>query len=166
MYDLLLILRGMKKGIIGFIIVVALIAGGYGFFMNKAAAPTVTPKTGNEAAQQQPQPTEAVPSEKNVIVYTDTGYSPSSLTVKLGETVVFKNNSSRSMWTASAMHPTHTAYDGTSLAQHCPNTAGTAFDECTSATPGSSWSFTFAKAGTWHYHNHVSPSDYGTVIVE
>jgi hypothetical protein len=67
------------------------------------------------------------------------------------------------MWVASNPHPAHTGYDGTSRQQHCPNTANTAFDEC---APGSTYSFTFNKVGTWGYHNHMNPGSQGTVIVQ
>ncbi len=100
------------------------------------------------------------------VTYTDSGYLPSELTIKAGDTVTFKNESSLGMWTASAMHPSHTVYSGTSLQEHCPDAANTSFDECTSAQPGQSWSFTFSKTGTWEYHNHVKAHDFGKIIVE
>ncbi|BCX15636.1 MAG: hypothetical protein KatS3mg097_528 [Candidatus Parcubacteria bacterium] len=101
-----------------------------------------------------------------VIIYTDSGYSPNTLKIKVGESVTFKNQSSQAMWPASAMHPSHTVYSGTSLVEHCPDTAGIAFDACTSIQPGNSWSFTFNKKGSWRYHDHLIPSFTGTIIVE
>jgi plastocyanin len=86
--------------------------------------------------------------------------------IKKGETVTFKNQSSNSMWPASAMHPTHRVYSGTSLDEHCPDTTGTAFDACKGFLPGQSWSFIFNKTGTWKYHDHLNPSATGTVVVE
>ncbi len=109
-----------------------------------------------------------VASEPNVslqeatIMLSDKGFTPSSITIKKGDTVTWINNTSGNMWVASAMHPTHTAYDGTTLQQHCPNTAGGAFDECAT---GNTFTFTFDKVGTWKYHNHVDPSKYGSVTV-
>ena len=70
------------------------------------------------------------------------------------------------MWTASGVHPTHTAYSGTSLSQHCPDTAEVAFDQCKGEASGVSWTFTFTKTGIWGYHNHSRSSDMGTVIVQ
>ena len=66
------------------------------------------------------------------------------------------------MWIASAVHPTHSVYSGTTLAEHCNGTSGTSFDQCKDA---SVYSFTFSKIGTWNYHNHLNPADFGTVIV-
>lgn len=69
------------------------------------------------------------------------------------------------MWVASAMHPAHTGYDDTSKDQHCADGyAGAApFDQCGS---GASYSFTFAKSGTWGYHDHRNASAHGTIIVQ
>ncbi|MFB6242310.1 MAG: plastocyanin/azurin family copper-binding protein [Candidatus Nanosalina sp.] len=98
------------------------------------------------------------------VYYTSSGFQPSELTIQQGETVVWVNNASRSMWVASAMHPTHTQYAGTSLAEHCnngdQNTA--AFDQCSS---GDRFSFTFEKTGTWSYHNHEFAAHTGSVTV-
>lgn len=100
------------------------------------------------------------------ITYTDAGYLPKELKIKLGDTITWKNQSSVGSWVGSALHPTHTVYSGTSLQEHCPDTANTSFDECKSSQPGESWSFTFNKKGTWRYHNHVMPSHSGSIIVE
>jgi len=101
-----------------------------------------------------------------VVVYADSGYSPSKIFVKIGDTVTWKNESSSGMWTASGLHPSHVIYSGTSLEEHCPDIQNTSFDECKSGQPGTSWSFKFDKKGVWRYHNHIQPSDFGTVIVE
>ncbi|MBI2175529.1 MAG: hypothetical protein HYU35_02245 [Parcubacteria group bacterium] len=99
------------------------------------------------------------------ITYTNNGYAPSALRVAKGATVTFKNESGRQMWPASAIHPTHTVYDGTSLSEHCPNINNAAFDACEGIASGASWPFTFAKAGTWRYHNHLQTSHAGTIEV-
>ncbi|OHA25032.1 MAG: hypothetical protein A3D52_00625 [Candidatus Taylorbacteria bacterium RIFCSPHIGHO2_02_FULL_44_36] len=91
---------------------------------------------------------------------TNSGYSPSILTVKKGETVTFKNQSSQSMWTASAVHPTHRAYPTSG------GCLGSTFDACAGVQSGNSWSFKFDISGTWKYHNHLNPGDTGTIVVE
>jgi len=97
------------------------------------------------------------------ITYDGKSFSPSSVTVKKGDTVKWVD-SSGTMWVATAPHPAHTGYDGTSRSTHCvPGyTGATPFDEC---SPGSSFSFTFDKAGSWPYHDHLNPSAFGTVVV-
>ncbi len=98
--------------------------------------------------------------------YTGSGFSPSSVTIKKGDTVKFVNQNSRGMWVGSAAHPTHEVYDGTNLITHCAAGATTSFDSCKDTPNGSSYSFTFNKVGTWRYHNHSSATHFGAVIVE
>ena len=83
----------------------------------------------------------------------------------MGDMVVFKNQSSAKMWVASAMHPTHIVYGGTSLQAHCPDNENNAFDQCQSNSSGESWEFTFNKSGEWGYHNHSSAQHFGKIIV-
>ncbi|OGG11905.1 hypothetical protein A2Z00_00945 [Candidatus Gottesmanbacteria bacterium RBG_13_45_10] len=90
-------------------------------------------------------------TERTVVAYTDLGFAPSPVTVKQGTTVTFVNNSSRGMWVASDVHPTHLLLPG--------------FDELSSAVKGGTYDYTFVKVGTWTYHNHVNPSDTGSVTV-
>ncbi|MDX1607725.1 MAG: DUF5667 domain-containing protein [Candidatus Spechtbacterales bacterium] len=104
--------------------------------------------------------------ENVVVTYTDSGYSPAIVNIKAGSTVTFMNESSRGMWTASDVHPTHTLYEGTALNTHCPDSDNSSFDSCESISSGGSWSFTFEKSGSWDYHNHVRANHGGTVVVE
>ncbi len=87
-----------------------------------------------------------------VVTYTDSGFSPATVNVSKGTTVTFKNQSSANFWPASDPHPTHTNYPG--------------FDAKKAIAPGSSYSFTFTKVGSWGYHNHFSPELKGRVIVQ
>lgn len=96
--------------------------------------------------------------------YTDAnGFNPNAVAIKIGDTVKFVNKSSEKMWVASNDHPTHTLYSGTALREHCPDTSGTAFDQCGS---GDEYSFTFERAGSWHYHNHTRASMQGSITVK
>ncbi|MBI5614055.1 cupredoxin domain-containing protein [Candidatus Gottesmanbacteria bacterium] len=90
-------------------------------------------------------------SERSSVQYTDAGFAPKALTVKKGTTVTFTNKSSRSMWVASAPHPSHTILPE--------------FDELIGVANGQTYTFTFEKVGTWKYHNHLNPSDFGSVAV-
>ena len=103
---------------------------------------------------------------KNVVTYTDSGYTSNTITIKKGETVTWKNESSIKMWTASAVHPVHTAYPGTNIAACGTQTLLSMFDACNGVVSGQSWSFKFDFVGTWKYHNHLNPSNLGTIIVE
>lgn len=99
------------------------------------------------------------------VTYSGTGFTPKDITVTLGTKVNFVNQSSGKMWVASAMHPTHTAYSGTSLSQHCPDTTNSAFDECTGDESGKTYSFTFNKEGVWKYHDHINSKMFGSITV-
>lgn len=99
-------------------------------------------------------------SAEKQVTYTQDGFSPSTLTIKKGDTVVFKNESQEGMWTASADHPTHAKYPTTG------GCAGSTFDACKGITSGDSWSFQFDEKGGWTYHNHLNPGKTGKIIVE
>ena len=86
------------------------------------------------------------------VTYTDSGYHPKQITIKAGTAVKFVNQSQNPMWTASDPHPTHTMMHD--------------FDAMRSMMKGESYSFTFERAGTWRYHNHMVPGHMGSVIVE
>ena len=147
----------MKKAIITIIIIAIVVLGGY-FIFSGTYQETSMP------AEEQPISQSSVgqtPNEEaNVITYTDTGYSPSDLEITAGETVIFKNESQQSMWPASAMHPTHKDYPTTG------GCLGSTFDACMGVQPGDSWSFKFDIAGNWKYHDHLSPKNFGTIIVK
>ncbi|MBI4122870.1 MAG: hypothetical protein HY458_00705 [Parcubacteria group bacterium] len=117
------------------------------------------------ASQDTNLPQQEVGSEVQ-IKYTDQGFSPAIVNIKKGDAVVWKNESAKDMWPASALHPTHTVYPGSSI-QKC-NTAEqpNIFDACALVAPGSSWSFEFLQQGSWKFHNHLFPTEFGTVNVE
>lgn len=102
------------------------------------------------------------------ITYTNSGFSPATVSVAAGQKVTFVNESSERMWVASDEHPIHTGYDGTSVMQHCANKAPTGtnvFDECTAVAKGGSFTFMPLKTGSWNYHNHANDSRTGTLTV-
>jgi plastocyanin len=107
--------------------------------------------------------TGSIPTSATVI-YSASGFSPASVTIKKGGTVTFINQGGGPMSVASNQHPSHSVYDGTSRAQHCAvgYTGAAPFDQC---SVGTSFSFTFTKVGVWGYHNHMGTQDTGTVTV-
>jgi plastocyanin len=93
------------------------------------------------------------------IIVTDAGFAPATLAVKVGTVVTFKNLSSSDVWPASGPHPKHTGY---------PTKGGcfdSAFDACRGLKRDQSWSFKFDVVGSWPYHDHLNPSNKGTVKV-
>ena len=100
------------------------------------------------------------------VTYTDSGFSPQTATINVGDTVTFVNGSSSVMWPASAIHPTHTIYPGSSRSKCGTAQEARIFDACRSVAPGDSWSFAFEEAGEWGYHNHLRANHKGTIIVQ
>lgn len=85
------------------------------------------------------------------VSYDGKAYSPSSVSIKTGDVVIFKNNSAVDFWPASAPHPAHTDYPE--------------FDAKKAIAPGGKFQFSFTKVGTWKFHDHLNPSAYGSVTV-
>ncbi len=163
------------KTLLWIIIILLLAAGVYWILSDNTVPVSNTYTTSNNSTDntnnvstttinlQNSTTTVVTSSPKTVTVsYTNSGFSPKSIEISLGDTVRFVNNSSQSMWVASAAHPIHSAYDGTTLQQHCAPGSADSFDQCKA---GTSYSFTFTKVGTWNYHNHSDSTDFGTVVV-
>lgn len=164
------------KVALGIVLLVIIVVGGWYAYAHRKPMPavqttnTVQPMdTGTQVSSSPTNTGTGATGQKNVtITYTDTGFSPKSVSVPLGATVTWVNNSSQGMWVASNPHPTHTGYDGTAMSQHCQMggpSSNSVFDECVSVPAGGSWSFVFGKTGTWGFHNHLSPNLTGSVTV-
>jgi len=158
-----------KKYAISAIVIVILVLG---FILlnqsgkNSEPTPPVNPPLdSNPAVVTTPSP-ETNPNSAAIIVFSDSGFSPNTISIKKGDTVTFKNSSSFDFWPASGIHPTHTVYSGTTLQEHCPDNAGVAFDACSGIPPGSSWSFKFERTGNWNYHDHLHAKFSGEIIVQ
>ncbi|PIP55554.1 MAG: hypothetical protein COX06_02655 [Candidatus Zambryskibacteria bacterium CG22_combo_CG10-13_8_21_14_all_42_17] len=151
----------MKTNAIWGIIVAIIIIGGAVYLFGQdnqdntalENAPIVD-ETPNENINQEME-------EPVVVIYTESGFEPSPVTINQGQTVQWVNNSSREMWPASAFHPTHAGYPE-KTENDC---SGSAFDACMGIGAGETWEFTFNEAGTWRYHDHLNASRTGTVEV-
>ncbi len=139
----------MKKSVI-VIIILLLVIGGAGYALIRKDT-KIVPETTATPAASTPTATETAPVTETVITYSEDGFNPANLTVKVGNTVTVKNTSSQSMQLESDPHPTHTK--GSKL------NAGV-------IAAGESDTFTVYKIGTFGYHNHLNPNQTGTIIVE
>lgn len=168
----------MKNPLIWIVALVILLGLGWYFFMQPGASLPAGEEAGQPTdeelglvADDFPEPVANDPEVTGVtdavsaftVRYTDNGFSPETMTVPVGTTVTWINQSSGEMWVGSDEHPSHTNYSGTSRSEHCPDTDNSNFDQC---ARGNTFSFTFTKAGSWDYHNHVGSEDRGTIIVE
>ena len=148
----------MKK-IIGIIIALAIVAVGVYFYTQNKSVVLPVMQEKIETGGEQTAMTEGV------IFYSDNGFSPNVVTIKKGGKVIFKNDSSKPMWVASAKHPQHDEYESTNITKCGMAEAVTMFDMCKEYEPGTSWAFQFDNAGEWRFHDHISPSYFGKVKV-
>lgn len=75
---------------------------------------------------------------------TKDGFNPAALTVKLGTQVVFKNTDTKPHWPESDLP---------------------GFDSLQGIPPGQSYSYSFTRAGTWTYDDHLNKKFKGTITV-
>ncbi|HYV33457.1 MAG TPA: hypothetical protein VE973_01235, partial [Candidatus Limnocylindria bacterium] len=134
-----------KKPFFLVLCVLALAIFAFGWFW--LAFPVVAPPPASPVALART----ATSSPDFEILYTATGYVPSSLEVPLGSSVAFKNTIDIPMWTASDPHPTHTDYPE--------------FDAKKGYLAGEVYTFQFTKTGTFGFHNHERSLDRGIIRV-
>ena len=81
----------------------------------------------------------------NTVYIQNFAFSPNNLTVKTGATVTWVNKDST----------THTVTSDNG-----------AFTSSSNLNPGSNYTFTFTKAGTYPYHCSIHPEMKGTIVVQ
>ncbi|MBP9814257.1 hypothetical protein KBC80_03625 [Candidatus Woesebacteria bacterium] len=160
----------MNKFLVGLLVVVGGGLAGW-YFMNGGTFAKVMPKNIDTSMTAQTTPSVASSEQTTIsdsgstmgggtkggvvsqstINYTESGFSPAAITVKKGTSVSFENQSTVGMWVASDVHPTHQLLPG--------------FDAKKSFIKGEVYTYTFAKVGTWTFHNHASPTHLGKVVV-
>ncbi len=115
-------------------------------------ATTSQTSTNNSSTEE----TSSTPSSETTtaaatITYSNSGFSPSKITVKTGDTVAVKNTSSAVMQFDSDPHPSHTDEPELNI---------------NLVSPGKTMTFTVTKKGTWGYHNHLNASETGVIVVQ
>lgn len=141
----------MSKFALGALAVVLLVAVGYVLFFRNGS-PIIENKNETNPPAGQPVPSAGNSMERHIIQMTDSGFAPSTLTIRAGKTVEFVNKSSMSHWPASAVHPTH---------QVCPG-----FDSLRGLGLNETYSFTFTVTKTCPFHDHLNPTLHGSIIVQ
>ena len=132
-----------KAAIFGAVVSSALILAGCNLYKTSGG------ETGGTGATS--EQTEPAPVSGNLITYTDSGFSPAQVSVKVGDTVTFKNDSTKNIQVNSAPHPAHTQFPELNIG---------------SIAAGESKSVKLITVGTKKYHNHLSPGQNGTIVVE
>jgi plastocyanin len=140
----------MNKALVTVIIVILLIVGGVVALTHKSSYNTNnTPSTNgysqnssnNSATSNSQTPAAGSVEIKNMM------FTPSQITVQKGAKVTWTNNDTT----------THTVVDDLS------NVGGPASGDI---APGSTYSFTFTKTGSFQYHCKIHPSMRGTIVVK
>lgn len=123
------------------------------------ATPTATVASGGliqlaptDVPDVSPSPEISAAPTVATISIDDEAFTPVTLAVKVGTTVTFVNNGQALHWPASNPHPIHTGLSG--------------FDAKKALATGETFSFTFTKAGTFGFHDHLNTALVGTVVVQ
>jgi plastocyanin len=103
---------------------------------NQPDSPPVNDETGQETAA--------------TITATEDGFTPSTVTIKKGQSIKVVNNSSSSIEFSSADHPTHLQDPELNMSE---------------LNPGESGTITPDNVGTHGYHDHLHSTHTGKIVV-
>ena len=163
-----------SKYIIGALVVILAIYGGFSMGKKSAQAPemeavmmeegveetatttetTTTPaKTTTTSGYVAPKTTTptVLKDGSYLVSYTSTGFSPRTITISVGKSVHFSNVSSKAM-SITTTEPNSLVYRE--------------LNQSKTVGRGGSFDYTFLTAGTWNYMNRNNPSDKGTIVVQ
>jgi plastocyanin len=90
-------------------------------------------------------------AQTHAVQYTASGFTPQTVSIRVGDTVTFSNSGSEILEFSSDPHPFHTSYPSLNLGI---------------INPGTSKSFTFTEVGTFGFHNHVRSLHTGAITVQ
>lgn len=93
-----------------------------------------------------PQPQNAV-----TVTYQNNAFNPSTVNIRVGDTVIFENKHVAPIRVSSNPHPIHTSFSEL---------------ESGSLEPNATYEITFDEAVTVNYHNHFNPGVTGKIIAE
>lgn len=151
------------------LVVLALLTGGYVLNVTKSDNPTTNSDTNSSKADSAdnsdkpastPTPTTKVDtgggntgetSQAATLSYTNSGFSPMKIAMKVGAKLIISNDSSRTLQFDSDPHPQHTDHPELNIGL---------------ISPGKSATVTIDKAGTYGVHNHLNSSHTATIVVE
>ena len=161
------------KVLIIIIIVLLLLIGGYFYFFTGdkgSKSETINSNivsdstSSSSSTKETDSETELKPSG-NVVEISENGFSPSVISINQGDSVIFQNVGKKAIWPASDVHPKHTVYPGSDIKKCNTAEASRIFDACRGIAPEGIYTFTFTERGSWEYHDHLSPRNKGTIIV-
>ena len=116
--------------------------GGYSYNSNTTTYNYASPATSSATS---------APSTQNTVTATADGFVPTTITITAGAAVTWINSSGTAVSINSDPHPTHQLYPLLNVGV---------------VNSGASASITFPTPGTFTYHNHLKPSQTGTIVVK
>jgi plastocyanin len=143
----------MRRSVIAVIVIIIILAVA-GFIVRGNKSDTSTNNSQTSTNNTQPKSNSTSNSQNsnnqssaNTVSIANMAFTPPQITVNKGDSVTWTNNDSM----------THTVVDDLSNVGG-PNSGDIA--------PGSSYSFTFTKTGSFQYHCSIHPSMRGTIVVK
>ena len=134
-----------KIAILGFILSSALV-------LSACTKASSSPKANKSSSSTEESASPAaITGQEVVITFTDSGFNPSPVNVKVGDKVTFKNMGTVTVQVNSDPHPVHTSFKELNIG---------------AIGAGQSKSTTFTKSGTYTFHNHLSAGQAGSIVVE
>src|SRR3989344_2209020 len=126
-----------------------------------------TQPTGSNSPDSNPpnNPGQNPPTANVTVRITAQGYEPQNVSIPIGGTVTWVNETDTPNWPATARHPTHTEYPGSGIEKCGSPEALTIFDACRGLAKGERYSFMFNDAGEWSYHEHLGVKMFGKITV-
>jgi plastocyanin len=159
----------MNKNLVIIVLAILVLAVFLYYFFTKFRAPTLAP----ELPQPPTPPVFDVPTTSTptttsevIIKITTDVFEPKGVEIFKGTKVTWVNEQSNPSWPASAVHPTHEVYPGSSIKKCGTPEQDKIFDACRGLKQGESWSFIFNEVGEWYYHDHLNPSLKGKIVVK
>lgn len=138
----------MKKELIGLMAVIAVV----GLSAQSCSSTPPVDQTGNNNEQVPTEQTGDNSNQTVTVVFDGAKFTPSTVAIKVGDTVRFQHRGNVELWIGSDPHPTHTDWPS--------------FDSKKAIETGGSYEFKFEKAGSFGFHNHLDPTQSGTVVVQ
>jgi plastocyanin len=138
----------MNTKLIGIAVILLIVGVAVMFAIKRGNAPPAATSV-EENVTEAPSVTAAL--QEPAVMITAKGFEPQTLTVKSNTTVTWTNKSGGVANVSSANHPTHLLYP--------PLNLGNVED-------GKTVSLSFDTPGTYTYHNHLNPTQFGKIIVE
>ena len=145
----------MKK--IYFITIFIILVGSLIFFFwpKRTEEKTIFSPTQKKAVEVSLDPTGVITTDRKTqteeIVYTNEGFSPTVLSIFSGDTVIFKNKSSKDFQPANDVRSGNTGYFG--------------FGATTTISRKNQYRFTFTKKGSYGYYDSLNQNMFGAIVV-